>query len=156
MTPASDSSRTVTMRIRFWYCASPATMRPVCPPEMPNTYSMPASSSTRPTSALAGVSSVSIRSIAIAALPLHIAREACLRGARNTTLAANRHTHLRNRQARGSDQHMRGLLGIAVMTYALCGFANFGSLGILIGGMGAMAPERRAEIVGLGLRAILS
>jgi CNT family concentrative nucleoside transporter len=42
------------------------------------------------------------------------------------------------------------------MTYAMCGFANFGSLGILIGGMGAMVPERRAEIVSLGLRSILS
>jgi CNT family concentrative nucleoside transporter len=43
-----------------------------------------------------------------------------------------------------------------VMTYAMCGFANFGSLGILIGGMGAMVPERRPEIVSLGLRSILS
>src|SRR5205814_8975757 len=43
-----------------------------------------------------------------------------------------------------------------IMTYAMCGFANFGSLGILIGGMGAMVPERRAEIVSLGLRSILS
>jgi CNT family concentrative nucleoside transporter len=43
-----------------------------------------------------------------------------------------------------------------VMTYAMCGFANFGSLGILIGGMGAMVPERRPEIVQLGLRSILS
>ena len=43
-----------------------------------------------------------------------------------------------------------------VMTYALCGFANFGSLGILIGGMGAMVPERRTEIVALGFRSILS
>ncbi|HEV2186764.1 MAG TPA: nucleoside transporter C-terminal domain-containing protein [Stellaceae bacterium] len=43
-----------------------------------------------------------------------------------------------------------------VMMYALCGFANFGSLGILIGGMGAMVPERRTEIVALGLRSILS
>jgi CNT family concentrative nucleoside transporter len=43
-----------------------------------------------------------------------------------------------------------------ILTYALCGFANFGSLGILIGGLGIMVPERRAEIVGLGLRAILS
>jgi CNT family concentrative nucleoside transporter len=43
-----------------------------------------------------------------------------------------------------------------IMTYALCGFANFGSLGILIGGMGAMVPERRHEIVALGLRSILS
>jgi CNT family concentrative nucleoside transporter len=43
-----------------------------------------------------------------------------------------------------------------IMTYALCGFANFGSLGILIGGMSAMAPERKHEIVALGLRSILS
>ena len=41
-----------------------------------------------------------------------------------------------------------------LMTYALCGFANFGSLGILIGGMGAMVPERRGEIVSLGLKSI--
>ena len=37
-----------------------------------------------------------------------------------------------------------------IMTYALCGFANFGSLGILIGGLAALAPDRRAEIVALG------
>jgi CNT family concentrative nucleoside transporter len=43
-----------------------------------------------------------------------------------------------------------------VVTFCLCGFANFGSLGILVGGMGAMVPERRAEIVGLGMRSILS
>jgi concentrative nucleoside transporter, CNT family len=49
------------------------------------------------------------------------------------------------------DDHSR-----LVMTYTMCGFANFGSLGILIGGMGAMVPERRAEIVQLGLRSILS
>lgn len=41
-----------------------------------------------------------------------------------------------------------------IMTYALCGFANLGSLGILIGGLTAMAPERRAEIVALGPRAV--
>jgi concentrative nucleoside transporter, CNT family len=43
-----------------------------------------------------------------------------------------------------------------VLTYALCGFANFGSLGIVIGGLGAMVPGRRAEIVELGIRTILS
>jgi CNT family concentrative nucleoside transporter len=43
-----------------------------------------------------------------------------------------------------------------VMTYALCGFANFGSLGILLGGMTAMAPERRDDIVALGLRTLVS
>ena len=41
-----------------------------------------------------------------------------------------------------------------LMTYALCGFANFGSVGILIGGMGAMVPERRREIVDLGIKSI--
>ena len=43
-----------------------------------------------------------------------------------------------------------------LMTYALCGFANFGSLGILIGGMATMAPERRDEIVGLGMKSIIA
>lgn len=43
-----------------------------------------------------------------------------------------------------------------VVTYALCGFANFGSLGIMIGGLGAMAPERRPEIVALGMKSILA
>ncbi len=43
-----------------------------------------------------------------------------------------------------------------LMTYALCGFANFGSLGIMIGGLGTMCPERRAEIVGLGLKSIVA
>jgi len=43
-----------------------------------------------------------------------------------------------------------------IVTYALCGFANFGSLGILIGGMGAMAPERRGEIIALGPPSIVS
>ncbi|WKN23689.1 NupC/NupG family nucleoside CNT transporter [Azotobacter vinelandii] len=41
-----------------------------------------------------------------------------------------------------------------IMTYSLCGFANIGSLGILIGGLGVLAPERRGEIVDLGLRSL--
>lgn len=41
-----------------------------------------------------------------------------------------------------------------IMTYAMCGFANPGSLGIMIGGLGTMAPQRRGEIVSLGLRSI--
>ncbi|MBG0809379.1 nucleoside:proton symporter [Methylosinus sp. H3A] len=43
-----------------------------------------------------------------------------------------------------------------ILTYALCGFANFGSMGILVGGLNAMLPGRRAEITRLGLRSILS
>ncbi|MEO1205226.1 MAG: nucleoside transporter C-terminal domain-containing protein [Pseudomonadota bacterium] len=41
-----------------------------------------------------------------------------------------------------------------IMTYALCGFANLGSLGILVGGLTAMVPERRDEIVRLAPRAV--
>jgi concentrative nucleoside transporter, CNT family len=43
-----------------------------------------------------------------------------------------------------------------ILTYALCGFANFGSLGIMIGGMATMVPERRDEIISLGMRSIVS
>jgi CNT family concentrative nucleoside transporter len=43
-----------------------------------------------------------------------------------------------------------------LLTYALCGFANFGSLGIMIGGLGTLCPERRAEVVALGLRSIVA
>ncbi len=43
-----------------------------------------------------------------------------------------------------------------ILTYALCGFANIGSLGILVGGMVAMVPARRAEIVSLGAKTLVS
>lgn len=43
-----------------------------------------------------------------------------------------------------------------IMTYALTSFANFGSLGILIGGLGSLAPERRDEVVALGMNAIVA
>ena len=43
-----------------------------------------------------------------------------------------------------------------IMLYAMCGFANFGSLGIMIGGLATMAPSRRADIVSLGVKSIVS
>lgn len=43
-----------------------------------------------------------------------------------------------------------------IMTYALCSFANFGSLGILIGGLGSMVPNRRTEVVSLGIKALVA
>ena len=43
-----------------------------------------------------------------------------------------------------------------IMLYAMCGFANFGSLGIMIAGLGTMAPERRDEINSLGLKSVVS
>lgn len=41
-----------------------------------------------------------------------------------------------------------------ILAYAMCSFANFGSVGIIIGGMGALCPERRAEIANLSMRAL--
>lgn len=43
-----------------------------------------------------------------------------------------------------------------IMTYAMCGFANPGSLGIMIGGMGTMVPEKRDEIVSIGFRSVVA
>ena len=43
-----------------------------------------------------------------------------------------------------------------IMLYAMCGFANFGSLGIMIGGLATMAPERRDDVISLGLKSIVS
>ena len=45
---------------------------------------------------------------------------------------------------------------LLILTYAMCGFANPGSLGIMIGGMGTIAPSRRDEIVALGFRSIIA
>lgn len=43
-----------------------------------------------------------------------------------------------------------------VMTYAMCGFANFASLGLIVGSMGTLAPERRPEIVGLAMKSLVA
>ncbi|MGA7487005.1 MAG: nucleoside transporter C-terminal domain-containing protein [Xanthobacteraceae bacterium] len=43
-----------------------------------------------------------------------------------------------------------------ILLYAMCGFANFGSLGIMIAGLGTMAPERRDDVLSLGLKSIVS
>jgi CNT family concentrative nucleoside transporter len=45
---------------------------------------------------------------------------------------------------------------IAIASFALCGFANFSSIGILLAGYGAVAPERRSEVARMGLRAVLA
>ena len=44
---------------------------------------------------------------------------------------------------------------VMIASYALCGFANFGSLAILLGGIGGIAPERRHDVARLGMRSIL-
>ena len=44
----------------------------------------------------------------------------------------------------------------AIVTFALCGFANLSSIAILLGGLGGMAPSRRKDIARLGLRAVLA
>ncbi|MET1163235.1 MAG: nucleoside transporter C-terminal domain-containing protein, partial [Pseudoxanthomonas sp.] len=45
--------------------------------------------------------------------------------------------------------------GKLIATYALCGFANFSSIAIQIGGIGGLAPERRSDLARFGLRAVL-
>jgi CNT family concentrative nucleoside transporter len=44
---------------------------------------------------------------------------------------------------------------VVIATYALCGFANFSSIAIQIGGIGGLAPERRSDLAKLGLRAMV-
>lgn len=46
--------------------------------------------------------------------------------------------------------------GRLIATYALCGFANFSSIAIQIGGIGGLAPERRHDLAKFGLRAVLA
>ena len=45
--------------------------------------------------------------------------------------------------------------GRLITTYALCGFANFGSIGVQIGGYSSLAPERRGDLSRLAFRAML-
>jgi CNT family concentrative nucleoside transporter len=45
---------------------------------------------------------------------------------------------------------------IRITSFALCGFANFGSLAIVLGGLGSMVPERRGDLARLGVRAIVA
>jgi len=59
---------------------------------------------------------------------------------------------LSGRIAEGSLSHR----AVVISTYALCGFANLGSIAIQIGGIGGIAPERRADLARLGLRAMLA
>jgi len=54
---------------------------------------------------------------------------------------------------------MKGTLDprtFAIATFALCGFANFSSIGIQIGGIGALAPEQRSQLARFGIRAMLA
>jgi nucleoside permease NupC len=45
---------------------------------------------------------------------------------------------------------------ILIATYALCGFSNFSSIGIQIGGIGALAPSRRSDLASIALRAMIA
>ncbi|QFS60794.1 hypothetical protein GAY20_11255 [Pantoea dispersa] len=55
--------------------------------------------------------------------------------------------------------HQTGALDgktIAIVSFALCGFANFGSIGVVVAAFSAVAPERTPEIARLGLRALIA
>jgi CNT family concentrative nucleoside transporter len=46
--------------------------------------------------------------------------------------------------------------GLLICSIAICGFANFSSVGMQIGGIGELAPERRADLARLGMKALLA
>jgi CNT family concentrative nucleoside transporter len=52
--------------------------------------------------------------------------------------------------------HPVGMRSATILSYALCGFANFGSIAIQVGGIGGMAPERRQDLARLGMRAMIA
>jgi len=62
------------------------------------------------------------------------------------------YAHLADSLKAGTELSYRS---VVIATYALCGFANFGSIAIQIGGIGGIAPERRGDIAKLGLRAMI-
>ncbi|MBW2464732.1 MAG: NupC/NupG family nucleoside CNT transporter, partial [Deltaproteobacteria bacterium] len=62
------------------------------------------------------------------------------------------YAHLSESLKAGTDLNYRS---VVIATYALCGFANFGSIAIQIGGIGGIAPKRRGDIAKLGLRAMI-
>jgi CNT family concentrative nucleoside transporter len=53
-------------------------------------------------------------------------------------------------------QETLSLRSQAILTFALCGFANFSSIAVLLGGLGSLISERRSEIAQLGMRALLA
>ena len=59
-------------------------------------------------------------------------------------------------QALGQIKHTLDPQSFTVATFALCGFANFASIGIQIGGIGALVPERRHDLARLGMRAMIA
>jgi CNT family concentrative nucleoside transporter len=63
------------------------------------------------------------------------------------------YAHLANMLQEGQELSARA---VVVATYALCGFANFSSIAIQIGGIGGLAPERRGDLSRLGLRAMIA
>ena len=56
----------------------------------------------------------------------------------------------------GSQRAVLDPRSVTIATFALCGFANFSSIGIQMGGIGALAPNQRGALAKLGLRAMLA
>ena len=52
-------------------------------------------------------------------------------------------------------QHIMHPKSVIIASFALCGFANFSSIAIQVGGIGELAPERRSDLARLGFRALL-
>ncbi|MGA2249768.1 MAG: nucleoside transporter C-terminal domain-containing protein [Terracidiphilus sp.] len=61
-----------------------------------------------------------------------------------------------NSALKGPRSHTLSPRAFTIATFALCGFANLGSIGMQIGGIGALVPERRNDLAKLGIRAMLA
>ena len=58
--------------------------------------------------------------------------------------------------SRISSTQSSSIRSVVITTYALCGFANFSSIAIQIGGIGGLAPSRRSDLARIGLRAMIA
>ena len=68
----------------------------------------------------------------------------------------NHHERIYGLQISGQIKHEISPKGVIMATYILCGFANFASIGIQIGGIGALIPKRRGELAKLGFQALIA
>jgi CNT family concentrative nucleoside transporter len=79
-----------------------------------------------------------------------------LRMVTNELIAFQRLSPMKDQILAGPMGHVLDPRSFTIATFALCGFANFSSIGIQIGGIGALAPNKKSELARLGIRAMMA
>jgi CNT family concentrative nucleoside transporter len=79
-----------------------------------------------------------------------------LRMVTNELIAFQRLGPMKDQILAGPMGHVLDPRSFTIATFALCGFANFSSIGIQIGGIGALAPNKKSELARLGIRAMMA